>query len=228
MASLFSRPLPRRPVPQQSASTNIPNLQPHYRPLIPRDDIDPAQPVATRRRIREEDLCPICFQEIPGRSLPNAEAIKEAHIRACIESSMRANSRTPPAGRSNRHSMQPTIGNPPSSSSRPTPPIVFQPIADTPAARTAAREAAHAAVVLAASGHASSPARRPHCIEYAATEKDTIDSAECTICLEEFEPGQAMGRLECFCKFHLHCIKDWLNRNEQCPIHKVASDNAGN
>jgi hypothetical protein len=41
---------------------------------------------------------------------------------------------------------------------------------------------------------------------FLATEKDCVDDAgaeaECVICLEEFEVGHEMGRLECLCKFH--------------------------
>jgi hypothetical protein len=29
-----------------------------------------------------------------------------------------------------------------------------------------------------------------------------------------------MGRLECFCRFHLHCIREWfVNHYGQCPVH---------
>jgi len=57
-------------------------------------------------------------------------------------------------------------------------------------------------------------------IPYIASEKDGIDDAECMICMEEFEVGQEMGRLECFCRFHLHCIKGWFERKAgKCPVH---------
>lgn len=51
------------------------------------------------------------------------------------------------------------------------------------------------------------------------TEK-TLDS-ECVICLEELEPGDKVGRLECLCVFHYKCIKDWFNKRGygQCPVH---------
>jgi hypothetical protein len=97
------------------------------------------------------------------------------------------------------------------------------PIPNTPEARMAAREQAHAAVVL---GQRSSPSpafRRTGVFPYKATEKDCVDDAECTICLEEFEVGQDMGRLECFCRFHLHCIREWfVNHYGQCPVHHQA------
>ncbi|KAJ3519098.1 hypothetical protein NM208_g14265 [Fusarium decemcellulare] len=44
--------------------------------------------------------------------------------------------------------------------------------------------------------------RRTGMYSYVATEKDCIDDAECTICLEEFAVGDPMARLECLCRFH--------------------------
>ena len=46
---------------------------------------------------------------------------------------------------------------------------------------------------------------------YIATEKDCVDEegneAECVICFEEFEAGDKMARLVCWCKFHeVSCI----------------------
>jgi hypothetical protein len=56
---------------------------------------------------------------------------------------------------------------------------------------------------------------------YKATEKDCVDDAECTVCFEEFEVGVDMGRLECFCRFHLSCIQRWFEtRPGQCPVHQ--------
>ncbi|KAM7194273.1 FYVE zinc finger domain containing protein [Naviculisporaceae sp. PSN 640] len=56
---------------------------------------------------------------------------------------------------------------------------------------------------------------------YTATEKDCVDSAECTICLEEFEAGAAMARLECLCRFHRVCITAWWERHPgRCPVHQ--------
>ncbi|KAJ2907053.1 hypothetical protein MKZ38_008621 [Zalerion maritima] len=56
---------------------------------------------------------------------------------------------------------------------------------------------------------------------YKATEKDCVDSAECTICLEEFEVGVPMARLECLCRFHKSCIMAWWkNHPGRCPVHQ--------
>lgn len=60
---------------------------------------------------------------------------------------------------------------------------------------------------------------------YIATEKDCVDSegreSECTICMEDFLPGEELGRLECLCKFHLKCIHGWwgIKGEGSCPIH---------
>ncbi|KAK3497020.1 uncharacterized protein B0T23DRAFT_437769 [Neurospora hispaniola] len=65
------------------------------------------------------------------------------------------------------------------------------------------------------------PPRRTGMFPYTATEKDCVDSAECTICLEEFEPGVAMARLECLCRFHRACISAWWERHPgRCPMHQ--------
>lgn len=63
--------------------------------------------------------------------------------------------------------------------------------------------------------------RRTGMFPYVATEKDCVDSAECTICLEEFEVGNRMARLECLCRFHRSCISAWfINHPGRCPVHQ--------
>ncbi|KAJ5951656.1 uncharacterized protein N7479_010069 [Penicillium vulpinum] len=63
-------------------------------------------------------------------------------------------------------------------------------------------------------------------LPFVATEKDCIgedgQAAECTICMEDYEVGQALARLECLCKFHKHCIVDWFERKMECPVHKLS------
>lgn len=64
-------------------------------------------------------------------------------------------------------------------------------------------------------------ARRTGMFPYLATEKDCVDSAECTICLEEFEVGVPMARLECLCRFHRSCITAWfVDHPGRCPVHQ--------
>ncbi|KAK3328901.1 hypothetical protein B0H66DRAFT_526298 [Apodospora peruviana] len=65
------------------------------------------------------------------------------------------------------------------------------------------------------------PPRLSGMFPYIATEKDCVDSAECTICLEEFEVGVPMARLECLCRFHRTCITAWWERHPgRCPVHQ--------
>lgn len=53
------------------------------------------------------------------------------------------------------------------------------------------------------------------------TDKTSTPLEECSICYEEFEPGQSIGRLECFCVFHQKCILEWFSRKGagSCPLH---------
>jgi len=47
--------------------------------------------------------------------------------------------------------------------------------------------------------------------------------AECVICFEEFEVGGLIARLECLCRYHKSCIREWFDRkgNGDCPVHAV-------
>lgn len=52
---------------------------------------------------------------------------------------------------------------------------------------------------------------------------DTIqkfDGTECTICFEEFQKGDIIARMECFCIYHKKCIDPWLKKAKRCPIHR--------
>ncbi|KAJ5144610.1 hypothetical protein N7448_002002 [Penicillium atrosanguineum] len=64
-------------------------------------------------------------------------------------------------------------------------------------------------------------------VTFMATEKDCLsglsEAAECSICMEDYEVGQDLVRLECLCKFHRGCIVDWFKRKPECPLHKVSS-----
>ncbi|KAF6986029.1 hypothetical protein CFC21_003823 [Triticum aestivum] len=44
----------------------------------------------------------------------------------------------------------------------------------------------------------------------------------CSICQEEFEASEEIGRLSCGHGYHVHCIKQWLSRKNACPLCKVA------
>lgn len=123
-------------------------------------------------QVAEDDECPICHRELPPRSVPNFEAVRESHITTCIQS----------------HS---SYGSP-----------------------------RHGSGLNGGESTQATP-RRTGMYTYSATEKDCIDDAECTICLEEFTVGVAMARLECLCRFHRTCISAWfVNHPGRCPVHQ--------
>ncbi|KAH8815236.1 FYVE zinc finger-domain-containing protein [Xylogone sp. PMI_703] len=218
-------------------ASNLNTSQPHYRSLID----DSQRPLPPVPRIAEEDECPVCHQELPSRTLPNFEALREDHIKECVEQRLAASSghaTRPAAGNSIAQAFNtPLSSSNPTNSSLAAPPqpshdpgrrrgassAASQASSSTAApstyeSRAAARERAHAAVVLGASR--SPQGRRSGVFPYKATEKDCIDDAECTICMEEYEVGEEMGRLECFCRYHLHCIQGWFESHPgQCPVH---------
>ena len=185
----------------------------------------PSRPVNTHRpRIPEEDECWICHRELPSRNLEDYETLRAAHVEACISAAMGGISPVPSLAPQEVMATEVSYGG---SSSIVLPSAgpstaISKSIANTPEARSAARQEAHAAVVFGRSSPASPrPFRSTGVFNYKATEKDCVDDAECTICLEEFEVGIDMGRLECFCRFHLRCIRQWFeNHPGQCPVHQ--------
>lgn len=65
----------------------------------------------------------------------------------------------------------------------------------------------------------SSPIANPR----TSTKGNLRRKAECVICFEEFEVGDTIARLECLCRYHKRCIREWFDRkgNGDCPIHAV-------
>ena len=51
------------------------------------------------------------------------------------------------------------------------------------------------------------------------------DKKECVICLEEFKNGEFITSLPCIHFFHSNCIKNWLTRNNECPVCKFKITN---
>ncbi|KAF8696089.1 hypothetical protein HU200_036979 [Digitaria exilis] len=45
---------------------------------------------------------------------------------------------------------------------------------------------------------------------------------KCSICQEEFESNEEMGRLNCGHSYHVYCIKQWLSQKNTCPVCKTA------
>eukprot|EP00268_Persea_americana_P042689 TRINITY_DN4274_c2_g1_i1.p1 TRINITY_DN4274_c2_g1~~TRINITY_DN4274_c2_g1_i1.p1 ORF type:complete len:182 (-),score=35.00 TRINITY_DN4274_c2_g1_i1:330-875(-) len=46
---------------------------------------------------------------------------------------------------------------------------------------------------------------------------------KCSICQEEYEAEDEVGKLECGHCYHLYCIKQWLLQKNVCPVCKVAA-----
>lgn len=172
---------------QQQSQQQQPQPQ-HSHNHRPRQPQPPPQP-----QIAEEDECPICRRELPQRSLPNFETLREAHITECLE----------------EHSRY--MGGSSSASNN---------VAGT---NTAGMSTSLPSNVAEASSSTAPPAppRMTGMFPYRATEKDCVNDAECTICLEEFEVGVRMARLECFCRFHEQCIRSWFKKHPgRCPVHQ--------
>ncbi|KAF5756394.1 putative transcription factor C2H2 family [Helianthus annuus] len=45
---------------------------------------------------------------------------------------------------------------------------------------------------------------------------------KCTICQEEHEEKDEIGKLKCGHLYHMYCIKQWLGQKKTCPICKTA------
>jgi len=171
----------------------------------------PSAPPQPRRVIREEDECPVC-----GAEMPPGEQLREAHIQSCIAS--RFSSSTPSS--STVPSMPPPPPQPPARRTS------HMPISD-PAA-SASTTTPTASTESGSRPRATSYRPRGMAL-YTATEKDCLDPSgageaqECVICLEEFQPGDEMGRMECLCKFHRACIRGWWERKGvgSCPTHQL-------
>jgi len=214
---------------------SIPNPQPHYRSLL---DVGSDQYIRTSSASdrplppiphNEEDECPVCHRVLFSRTLPDFEDHRAAHIVQCIDEQIALhNGSSSHPGAYASQSQQAATTNPddvlPQHPEPARPQLAIPtPVPNTPEARAAARERAHAAVVLGTTSSASStpPARRTGMFIYRASEKDCVDDAECTICLEEFEVGASMARLECFCRFHKKCIQEWfVDHPGRCPVHQ--------
>lgn len=143
----------------------------------------PPQP-APRRQIAEEDECPICGNELPPKGPNGDEADRIEHVEDCLA----LHSSSPPNPSTNQ-----TSTSLPSQRTRGM---------SNPASISGNGEGASNMNRMSLSARGMVP--------YKATEKDCTDEdgeqAECVICFEEFEAGDDMGRLVCWCKFHEVCL----------------------
>ncbi|KAL8130212.1 hypothetical protein V2J09_019367 [Rumex salicifolius] len=54
-----------------------------------------------------------------------------------------------------------------------------------------------------------------------ASHSPTETDRKCSICQEEYERDDEIGRLECSHVYHIQCIKQWLARRNACPVCKA-------
>ncbi|KAF3214691.1 hypothetical protein TWF191_009683 [Orbilia oligospora] len=213
----FSMPAHRQnlPIASQFMSSSSREQQTHSAPPQP-------QP-----RLKETDYCPICMTVLPPPNpVTKDESAREAHIQQCIENAVGS----PEVSR--RRSTSGTPSNPASlanntMSSQPARALSTTPSQDQTQTHAPGPERSRRNTV---SNRAGGSGRM---VVYTATEKDTFamgndaeadgQKAECVICFEEFEAGDSIARLECFCRYHKKCITDWFNRrmDGQCPVHAM-------
>ncbi|KAF3171120.1 hypothetical protein TWF788_010007 [Orbilia oligospora] len=213
----FSMPAHRQnlPIASQFMSSSSREQQTHSAPPQP-------QP-----RLKETDYCPICMTVLPPPNpVTKDESAREAHIQQCIENAVGS----PEVSR--RRSTSGTPSNPASlanntMSSQPARALSTTPSQDQTQTHAPGSERSRRNTV---SNRAGGSGRM---VVYTATEKDTFamgndaeadgQKAECVICFEEFEAGDSIARLECFCRYHKKCITDWFNRrmDGQCPVHAM-------
>ncbi|KAL1224057.1 putative E3 ubiquitin-protein ligase HIP1 [Cardamine amara subsp. amara] len=48
----------------------------------------------------------------------------------------------------------------------------------------------------------------------------TLADRKCSICQDEYEGEDEVGKLNCGHSFHVHCVKQWLSRKNACPVCK--------
>lgn len=165
-----------------------------------------------RPRIREEDTCPICRGILPPKGPNGEETDRENHIMECI-SHHDASAPAPLLQQRTRSSTN-------------TQTQTFSPTNPTPGFQPP----------VSASLPTSPPPRAMpmQMLRFIATEKDCgaktdgeetgvdVQPQECSICMVEYEVGERLVRLECWCKFHEECIVEWFGRKRECPVHKHA------
>jgi hypothetical protein len=168
---------------------------------VPPSALPTQQPPRPRRQIAEEDECPICGNELPPKGPENDEAERTQHIEECIA----------------LHSASPAPV-----------PLTQQTSASLPAQRTRG---------MSNVGEGASDTSRMNLaargmLPFTATEKDCVDAeggeAECIICFEEYEAGDRMARLVCWCKFHEVCIDELMSMETWAnTINRNASRSGG-
>ncbi|KAL9115973.1 MAG: hypothetical protein Q9227_000341 [Pyrenula ochraceoflavens] len=172
-----------------------PSNRPRVRSMLEPFTSVPGSSAQPRPRLTERDVCPICRRVFPPLGPNNSETDRERHIVDCITSREAAASSIAPRERA--LSGNSNRGGPAGDAHRRGESVSSPP-----------------------------PTPAPQMLPFKATEKDCISqeggTKECSICMVEYDVGDALARLECLCCFHESCIRSWFERKKECPVHKVA------
>lgn len=195
-----------------------------------------------RRRLKEDDICPVCRRALPDRGPEGDTSAREQHIMDCIAvhtgsasaaaETVVGNEGTGRPGSTVSQALPVTTSA--ISTSLPAPPL-YRPAQLPPGARPVPGSVPGPGQEIAPTFAASSSStprhlyHQPGMVRFIATEKDCIADSddnppECSICMVEYEPGDRLIRLECWCKFHQECIVQWVvGRGGSCPVHKIGN-----
>ena len=225
---------PQSNAPQPAQLQHI--SQPHTQPRAPTG--------SCQAKLKETDYCPICTLPLPPPHPDTGdESAREAHIQDCIRSHEASSS---PHGRSNNPSAAASPADRDPLGSTPGGMIMMEFLRQS---SVAPAKASGRMVVYKAreedtwdyssedgKGDAQNkvPSSNTLAINFTGDEVSTATAtspanskcrkkAECVICFEEFEVGELIARLECLCRYHKSCIREWFDRkgNGDCPVHAV-------
>ncbi|KAF8420531.1 FYVE zinc finger-domain-containing protein [Tirmania nivea] len=200
-------------------------------------------------KLKETDYCPICTLPLPPPHPESGdESVREAHIQDCIRSheassSPHSRSNNPSAAASPTDTRDP-LGSTPGGMNM----IDFLRQSGVALAKASGRMVVYKAREEDTWDYSSEDGKGDTRNKVSSTNIIVIDltgddeestattapappstkgkcrkKAECVICFEEFEVGDLIARLECLCRYHKSCIREWFDRkgNGDCPVHAV-------
>mmetsp|Transcript_76422 Transcript_76422/g.181785 ORF Transcript_76422/g.181785 Transcript_76422/m.181785 type:complete len:503 (+) Transcript_76422:120-1628(+) len=56
-----------------------------------------------------------------------------------------------------------------------------------------------------------------------SAKRSVLEAGLCSVCLEDYEPGEAVRDLPCRHRFHEACVDRWLLRSRRCPVCRGAA-----
>ncbi|GLJ30941.1 hypothetical protein SUGI_0616660 [Cryptomeria japonica] len=65
--------------------------------------------------------------------------------------------------------------------------------------------------------------KKKHCILESKSSRLTESDRKCSICQEEYEIADEIGKLHCGHAYHVGCIKKWLLQKNVCPVCKASA-----